>query len=147
MRTTPTTSGKKSKVLDDGSNALRSGEKRKRQDDQDSTPDPSSEGQKHPRGLDFSQKPHTPIRPPLRSPLVSQNSSAHESQLSTPKRETAYSLQSHGYDENNTPVRIQTTGILGLRDKALALSAASRLIVMKDHVQCVVSSLSENLRC
>ena len=83
-----TVNGKKPKVLEDSSNALRSGEKRKRQNDQDSTTNPSSKRQKHPGGLDLSQKPHTPIRPPMRSPLVSQNSSAHKSQLSTPKRET-----------------------------------------------------------
>lgn len=78
---------KRFKVLEDNSKAPKSGEKRKRLDDKGTTPDPASKRQKHPGGPELSQKPHTPIRPPIKSPVLSQSSSAQKSQLSTPKRE------------------------------------------------------------
>ena len=60
---------------------------------------------------------------------------------------TAYHLHRNGYDENYGPIPIQATGIPTLRGEALALPAASRLNVMKNHVQCVMPSLLETLGC
>ena len=79
--------GRKLKPPEDVSTTPKSREKRKKQHDQGTTSEPMTKRQKQPSGLDLSEKPHTPVKPPLRSPLVSQHSSAHNPQLSTPKRE------------------------------------------------------------
>ena len=79
--------GRKANSLEDSLNTPKSREKRKKPLDQGTSLEPATKRQKQPAGLDLSQKPRTPIGPPLRSPLVSQHSSAQKSQLSTPKRE------------------------------------------------------------
>lgn len=88
-RSTPSMNGngRKLKPPEDLSSTPRSGEKRKKQHDQGTTSEPMTKRQKQPSGLDLSEKPHTPIKPSIRSPLVSQHSSAQKPQLSTPKRE------------------------------------------------------------
>ena len=88
-RSSPSTDrhGRKNNSLEDSLNMPKSGEKRKKPLDQGTSLEPATKRQKQPAGLDLSQKPHTPIGPPLRSPLVSQHSSAQKSQLSTPKRD------------------------------------------------------------
>lgn len=80
-------SGRKIKPPEANSNLPQSGEKRKKPHDQRINLEPTIKRQKQPAGLDISHKPHTPIKPPLRSPLVSQNSSAQKPRLSTPKRD------------------------------------------------------------
>ena len=79
--------GHKINSQEDTLNTPKSGEKRKKPLDQGTGLEPAAKRQKHPVGLDLSQKPHTPIGPSLKSPLVSQHSSAQKSQLSTPKRD------------------------------------------------------------
>lgn len=88
-RSSPSTdrNGRKINSLEDSLNTPKSGEKRKKPLDQGTSIEPATKRQKQPVGLDLSQKPHTPIGPPLRSPLVSQHSSVQKSQLSTPKRD------------------------------------------------------------
>ncbi|KAL8791352.1 MAG: hypothetical protein Q9195_005890 [Heterodermia aff. obscurata] len=88
-RSSPSTdrNGRKNNSLEESLNTPKSGEKRKKPLDQGTNLEPATKRQKQPAGLDLSQKPHTPIGPSLRSPLVSQHSSAQKSQLSTPKRD------------------------------------------------------------
>ena len=88
-RSSPSTdrNGRKNNLLDDSLNTPKSGDKRKKPPDQGTSLEPAAKRQKPPVGLDLSQKPHTPVGHPLRSPLVSQHSSAQKSQLSTPKRD------------------------------------------------------------
>ena len=55
-------------------------EKRARPEDDAETTLPQSKRQKHPSGLDLSQKPKTPVPPPFRSPIVSTHGSGQKIQ-------------------------------------------------------------------
>ena len=72
-------------TLEDTPSKRRSGEKRERLDNRDISPNPPSKRQKQPVSLELSQKSHTPIKPPAKSPLFS--TGVQRSHLSTPKRD------------------------------------------------------------
>ena len=64
------------------------GEKRARPDDaQDSLAPPSGKRQKPPVPSQSTPKPSTPVRPAIKSPVLSHHGSAQKSHLSTPKRD------------------------------------------------------------
>ena len=76
------------KIADATAPAFKSAEKRRRpEDDAGAIAEPASKRPKHPDRLDLSSKPHTPLRPPIVSPVLSQHSSAQKSHLATPKRD------------------------------------------------------------
>ena len=60
---------------------------------------------------------------------------------------TAYSRHKEGYDEDDIPLPILTTGIPNLRIELLALPAASKLNVLKLHIRGVLPTLLETLLC
>ena len=78
---------RRTKQLDDNVPAPRTVDKKRRMEEDVASLEPSSKRQKPPETLDLSTKPHTPIRPPIVSPVVSQHSSASKPHLSTPKRD------------------------------------------------------------
>ena len=78
---------RRTKQLDDKVSAPRTVDKKRRMEEDVASLEPSSKRQKPPETLDLSTKPHTPIRPPIVSPVVSQHSSASKPHLSTPKRD------------------------------------------------------------
>ena len=78
---------RKTKPVDEKLLAPRSVDKRRRPEDDNDIPEPASKRHKHPESLDLSSKPHTPIRPPIVSPVLSQHGSASKPHLSTPKRD------------------------------------------------------------
>lgn len=77
----------KSKYVDDKLSASRSAEKRRRREEDGDVLEPASKRRKQPESLEFSSKPHTPLRPPLVSPVLSQHGSASKTHLSTPMRD------------------------------------------------------------
>ncbi|MCJ1391478.1 hypothetical protein MMC18_004342 [Xylographa bjoerkii] len=83
------TIGQKSAIRRETVNVPSSGsskpkEKRARPEDDADTSIPQSKRQKHPSGLDLSQKPRTPVPPPFRSPIVSTHGSGQKNQDNKP---------------------------------------------------------------
>jgi len=79
--------GSKPKHIDDKLSVSKSTEKRRRLEDDGDISEPASKRRKQPESLDLSSKPHTPLRPPLVSPILSQHGIAYKTHLSTPKRD------------------------------------------------------------
>lgn len=77
----------KPRYVDDKLSASSSAEKRRRREEDGDISEPASKRRKQPESLDLSSKPHTPLRPPLVSPVLSQHGSASKTHLSTPIRE------------------------------------------------------------
>jgi len=68
--------------------AIKAGDKRRRpEDEQDALVPPSSKRQKAPGAGESTPKPSTPVRPAIKSPVLSHHGSAQKSHLSTPKRD------------------------------------------------------------
>lgn len=60
--------------------------KRRLPEEGGATPESTSKRHEHPKSLDLSSKPHTPLAPPIISPVLSHQGSASKAHLSTPKR-------------------------------------------------------------
>lgn len=74
--------------LDSKIPSYKSAEKRQRSEDgANADAERAKKRQKQPHSLDLSSKPHTPLRPPVVSPVLSQHGSAQKTHLSTPKRD------------------------------------------------------------
>lgn len=72
------------RYVDDKLSASRSVEKRRRREEDEDNSEPASKRRKQPESLELASKPHTPLRPPLVSPILSQHGSASKTHLSTP---------------------------------------------------------------
>lgn len=86
--TTKGLGGRKTNQGQNEQDAVKAGEKRRRPEgEQDVLVPPSGKRQKAPGADESTPKPSTPVRPAIKSPVLSHHGSAQKSQLSTPKRD------------------------------------------------------------
>ncbi len=86
--TTKSVIGRKMNPGENEQDATKTGEKRRRpEDEHDTLLPPSGKRQKAPGASEAAPKPSTPVRPGAKSPVLSHHGSAQKPQLSTPKRD------------------------------------------------------------
>ncbi len=85
---TKSTVGRKISQTEKEQRAIKTGDKRPRsKDEQDTLAPPSGKRRKPPGTSNTTPKPSTPIKPAIKSPVLSHHASAQKSQLSTPKKD------------------------------------------------------------